>query len=123
MKVTAGTGKTRETLKALAKAAPLLLTCGPVIYYAPTLELAREALETFRELAPQIPSAFVGGRSAVVDGAPLCHRIEELAGLGEMVPSFQQAACKRLSDDGRMVFSKCYASCRYQAQFDHQDRG
>ena len=121
MKVTAGTGKTRETLKALAKAAPLLLTCGPVVYYAPTLELAREAFETFRELAPHVPSAFVGGRSAVVDGAPLCHRIEELAGLGEMVPSFQQAACKRLSDDGRMVFAECYASCRYQAQFDHQE--
>ena len=63
----------------------------------------------------------MGGRSAVVDGAPLCHRIEELAGLGEMVPSFQQAACRRLSDDGRMVFAKCYASCRYQAQFDHQE--
>jgi hypothetical protein len=121
LKVTAGTGKTRETLKALAKAAPLLLIRGPVIYHAPTLELAREAFETFRELAPQIPSSFVGGRSAIVGGAPLCHRIEELAGLGEMVPSFQQAACKRLSDDGRMVFADCYASCRYQAQFDHQE--
>ena len=54
-------------------------------------------------------------------GAPLCHRIEELAGLGEMVPNFQQAACRRLSDDGRMVFAKCYASCRYKAQFDHQE--
>ena len=116
LKVTAGTGKTRETLRALAKAAPLLLIRGPVIYHAPTLALAREAFATFRELAPHVPAAVVAGRSAIVDGVPLCNRIEELAGLGEMVSSFQESVCKRY-EDGRMVFAKCFSGCRYQAQF------
>jgi hypothetical protein len=116
LKVTAGTGKTRQTLEALAEVAPNFLTRGPIIYYAPTLALAREAFATFRELAPQVPAAVVAGRSAIVDGVPLCHRIEELAGLGEMVPSFQESVCKRY-EDGRMVLAKCYPGCRYQAAF------
>jgi hypothetical protein len=115
-KVTAGTGKSQGALAGLAVFAPAILTHGSIAYYAPTLQLAREAFEMFRELAPHVPAAFVAGRRAVVDGAPLCHRIEELAGLGEMVPSFQNAVCKRLSGD-RMVLSDCFASCRYQRQF------
>ena len=123
LRVTAGTGKTRETLCKLARVALPLLDVGPVIYYAPTLQLARQALETFREIAPHVPARVVAGRAAVVEGAPLCRRWEEIAGIGGMVPSIQQAVCKRQDRGGRWVFADCYGGCRYQAQFDHASPG
>lgn len=116
--VTAGTGKTRFTLERLGRIAPSLLLQGPVVYYAPTLELAREAWAVFRELAPHVPASVVAGRSAIVAGAPLCLRADDIKGLGGMVPSIQDAVCKRF-DRGRMIFADCYQNCRYQRQFDH----
>lgn len=116
--VTAGTGKTQSTLKHLGHIAPSLLPHGSAVYYAPTLELAREACAIFRELAPDVPASVVAGRSAIVDGAPLCRRADEIKGLGAMVPSIQEAVCKR-HDRGRMIVADCYQGCRYQQQFDH----
>lgn len=119
IKVTAGTGKTRAALQAVAHHAEALLALGHVLVYAPTLELADRAAADFRQIAPEIPSAVVRGRQAADPsrkGHRMCDRHEMAAKLAGSIPSLTEALCYAEKEDGTLFEAPCAAGCPYLAQ-------
>ncbi len=119
-RVTAGTGKTASTLRAIAGRAPELLAHGSVLVFAPGHAHADETLAAFRKIAPNVPSGAVRGRGAPdpEDGAPMCQRAEEAATLGRLGVSVLPALCELPRPNGETERAPCRAGCRYFAQFE-----
>ena len=121
MRVTAGAGKTRSTLEAIARHADDLLARGHVLIYMPTLDLAERACDEFRAINPETPSAVVRGREADRPGASkrkMCERIDLVKEVTGSVPSITTALCRKVTRDGVTIEAKCAAHCPYLAQYD-----
>jgi hypothetical protein len=121
MRVTAGAGKSRSTLNAIARHADDLLARGHVLIYVPTLDLAERAYDDFRAIAPSVPCAVVRGREAARPDSPkrkMCERLDMVKKVTGLVPSITNALCRRVTQDGVIIEAKCAAHCPYLAQYD-----
>jgi hypothetical protein len=121
MRVTAGAGKTRSMLKAIARYADELLSRGNVLIYVPTLDLAERACQDFRILSPGTPCAVVRGREAPRPDAPkrkMCERMDLVNEVAGLVPSITTALCRKITKNGVTIEAKCAAHCPYLAQYD-----
>jgi hypothetical protein len=121
MRVTAGAGKSRSTLKAIARNSVELLSRGHVLIYVPSLDLAERACDDFRAIAPGTPCAVVRGREAPRPDAPkrkMCERIGLVNEVSGLVPSITTALCRKVTRDGVKIEAKCAAHCPYLAQYD-----
>jgi len=121
-RVTAGTGKTTRTLRAIADRAPELLAHGSVLVFTPGHVHADEALAVFSAMAPHVPASALRGRGATdpEDGAPLCPRADEAAALGGLGMAVRPALCEARHPDGGLRWAACRRDCRYFAQFADQ---
>lgn len=121
LRVTAGTGKTAATLRAVGDHAEELLERGHVLFYMPTLALAERAAKEFGAIAPGVPTAVIRGRSALRPDEPtktMCSRLELVERLGGLVPSITEAFCRARNEEGEIVEAPCAADCAYLEQRD-----
>jgi hypothetical protein len=113
--VSAGTGKTREVLRQLAR----FSTFSPdghhwpfplnIDFYAPTVRMAEEALSTAERFGLR---GFVEyGRGQTVSGTPVCIKADAAKAIQGIVGNVAELLCK--SDDG---VCEHYAACRWQWQ-------
>lgn len=116
-RVTAGLGKTSETLRAIAKHADDLLARGHVLIYVPTLDLAKRAADEFREIRSDVPFAVIRGRQAKRPDSDIymCKRADLAQQLSGLVPSVGNALC-RTHDGEKTVEADCADGCPYLAQ-------
>ena len=121
-RVTAGTGKTTQTLRAIAGRAAALLEHGSVLVFVPGHAHASEALAVFEALAPGVPAVALRGRSALypADGEPMCRRAEEAQEIGRLGASVRSALCEARDCDGEIRWAPCRHGCRYFQQFEAQ---
>lgn len=121
-RVTAGTGKTTRTLRAIADRADEILEHGSVLVFAPGHFQANEALAAFRELAPDVPAIALRGRGAPhpEDGEAMCRRADEAEEIGRLGASVRTALCEALDSTGSMRWAACRHGCRYFKQFEAQ---
>ena len=121
LKVTAGTGKTAATLRAIAAHADALLKRGHVLFYAPTHALAERAAEEFRALAPGVPVDVLRGRQAPRPDRPeetMCVQATLAREIAGLVPSIAEALCRARNERGEIVAAACAKGCPYLAQRD-----
>ena len=120
LKVSAGLGKTRATLEAIAELGAGYLKSGHILFYVPTHALAEEAAEIFRNLpgGADLPSLVLRGRSAInpSTGMPMCQRWELAEELSGKVDSITQMLCKTEQESGMITEAPCAQGCPYLAQ-------
>ncbi len=118
LKVSAGLGKTRTALEGIARHGREFLKRGHILFYVPTLDLAVEAEQTFRELHSELPSLVLRGRSAInpSTGTAMCARSDIAKEIARSVPSVTRALCREKSKAGTIVEAACARGCPYLAQ-------
>ncbi|KPF72039.1 hypothetical protein IP69_04330 [Bosea sp. AAP35] len=90
-------------------------TDGCVVYAAPTDALARETYDKLVATAPAGSVSRIGGRGTVIDGEPLCGRVEDVNRFARHMPgvSIIKTICTAPTENGGCPLA---ASCRYLAQ-------
>jgi len=122
-KAPAGAGKSRIMCELLARHGADLLQRGHVVVHVPTLDLANQMAARFAEIGSGLPTLVLRGRSAEVDGAPLCEHSTIAERLGGVAPSVSAALCEGRGCDGRPAVADCRDGCRWWAQFPPPGEG
>lgn len=115
-KAPAGAGKSRIVCELLARHGAALLQRGHVVVHLPTLELADQMAARFSDIGSGLPVLVLRGRSAVVEGEPLCTRSGIAQRLGGVAPSVRAALCEDEGPGGGDVVADCRQGCRW---WDH----
>lgn len=124
LKVSAGLGKTRSVLEAMAKQGPALLEHGHIFFYVPTLDLAERAADDFARLNSGLPQIVLRGRGAPDPDAPkdsessedtqrMCKKHELAESLAGKVSSVRKALCYSSPTKEKRIYSKCAKGCAY----------
>lgn len=118
LRLSPGVGKSHIALEQLAQFGQAFLTHGHVIFYCPTLELAEEAAEKLRAMAPALPIAVLRGRGAInpATGQPMCRKHQLAREISGFVPSIRAALCHGKDASGREVAAPCAAGCPWLGQ-------
>lgn len=123
MKVSAGLGKTRSTLESIAEQGAEILKHGHIFIYVPTLDLADQAAQDFKEFNSGLPHMVLRGRSAInpSTGAPMCSRADLADAIVGNVSSVTQALCRKAVSETETVYARCATGCAYLDQTKTED--
>jgi hypothetical protein len=118
LRVSAGVGKTRALVEALARHGGALLRHGHVLVHAPTLALAGETHAAFKAIVPHLPSMALRGRSAANPdgGGRMCVRWELAERLSGLTGSVRDALCETRTAGNAVERAPCRHGCAYFSQ-------
>ncbi|WP_274844569.1 hypothetical protein [Phaeobacter gallaeciensis] len=120
LKVSAGLGKTRAALEAVAELGADYLKIGHILFYVPTHALAEEAAQEFQchSGGDVLPSLVLRGRNAInpETGTQMCQRWELADKLSGKVDSITKVICRTKTADGKINEAACASGCPYLAQ-------